>query len=286
MPGGLLALVLLGSPPFAHAPALTGVPGLCSTLYALEIEAAVGDVSSVWKVPPSLVKAIIHRESAFNPTALSRAGAVGLMQVLPRNAERLGVRSEELWVPRLNILAGTRLLAVLLRHYQGDVISALVAYNGRPRQVFAAPPKNGETALYVRAVLEAWRRCLPSAVIETSNVLQVPHPTARPELVESDQATDLELLDVRLRRTLTAASAVGTLANRLSRTGHGTPPSRAGRESPHFIVVSTALRSAPAPPSSGFPRAAGVDERRPLARTPCRCRSNSAKALLDGVGGP
>ena len=158
MPGALLALVLLGSPPLAHAPAVAGVPGPCSTLYAMEIDAAVGDVSRVWKVPPSLVKAIIHRESAFNPTALSRAGAVGLMQVLPRNAERLGVRSEELWVPRLNILAGTRLLAVLLRHYQGDVVSALVAYNARPRRVFAPLPENGETALYVRAVLEGWRR--------------------------------------------------------------------------------------------------------------------------------
>jgi soluble lytic murein transglycosylase-like protein len=51
----------------------------------MEIDGAVEDVSRVWTVHPSLVKAIIHRESSFKPRALSRAGAVGLMQVLPQN---------------------------------------------------------------------------------------------------------------------------------------------------------------------------------------------------------
>jgi soluble lytic murein transglycosylase-like protein len=157
MPGVLLALVLVGSKPVAPALAVAGVPGRCATSYALEIDAAVADASRIWSVPPSLVKAIIHRESAFNPTARSPAGAVGLMQVLPRNAERLGVRREELWVPRLNILAGTRLLAVLLRHYRGDVTSALVAYNARPHRRFAPVPENGETREYVRRVLISWR---------------------------------------------------------------------------------------------------------------------------------
>ncbi len=156
--GVLCALILLDSPILGHASAVAGVSGRCATPYALEIDAAVADSSRVWTVPPSLVKAIIHRESAFNPTALSRAGAVGLMQVLPQNAERLGVRPEDLWVPRLNILAGTRLLAVLLQHYEGDVVSALVAYNARPRRMFAPLPETGETALYVRRVLEDWRR--------------------------------------------------------------------------------------------------------------------------------
>lgn len=199
MPRALLALVLLGSPPLAPAPAVAGVPGPCSTLYAMEIDAAVGDVSPVWNVPPSLVKAIIHRESAFNPAALSRAGAVGLMQVLPRNAERLGVRSEELWVPRLNILAGTRLLAVLLRHYQGDVVSALVAYNARPRRLFAPLPENGETQPYVRAVLKAWRsldRC--EAVLEF-----------QPRIRTSDETPHLEPAPGRRGDSITGTGAGG-----------------------------------------------------------------------------
>jgi len=153
----LLALVLGGPPAAADASVPTRAV-LCSRLYEAEIAAAVRDVEGIWTVPPALVRAIIQRESAFRPQALSRAGAVGLMQVLPGNAGLLGALRAQLWEPGPNILAGTRLLAVLLRHYQGDVVSALVAYNARPRRVFAPLPENGETAPYVRAVFQEWRR--------------------------------------------------------------------------------------------------------------------------------
>ena len=122
-----------------------------------EIRAAVRDARHVFEVPPELVKAVIKRESSFNPKALSRAGAVGLMQIMPYNAPHLGLSKEDLGVASKNIFAGTRLLAVLLHHYQGDVISALVAYNARPRKLFAPIPENGETPAYVRAVLRYWR---------------------------------------------------------------------------------------------------------------------------------
>jgi soluble lytic murein transglycosylase-like protein len=79
------------------------------------------------------------------------------MQVLPRNATLLGVAPDQLSVPKLNILAGTRLLAILLRQYRGDLIAALVAYNARPRRLFAPLPENGETAPYVRRVIAHWR---------------------------------------------------------------------------------------------------------------------------------
>jgi soluble lytic murein transglycosylase-like protein len=120
------------------------------------IRAAVTQVSAVWPLPSSFIKAVIQRESNFQPAAVSSAGAIGLMQVLPSNAERLGFRKEDLWTPGKNILAGTRLLAALLRHYRGDVISTLVAYNARPRPLEAAVPENGETPAYVRAVLATW----------------------------------------------------------------------------------------------------------------------------------
>ena len=71
-----------------------------------EIHAAVDETKSVFPVPVTLVRAVIQQESGFNPKALSPCGAIGLMQVMPFNAERLGLKSEkELWVPRLNILA-------------------------------------------------------------------------------------------------------------------------------------------------------------------------------------
>jgi soluble lytic murein transglycosylase-like protein len=110
-------------------------------------------------VPVTLVRAVIQQESGFNPKALSPCGAIGLMQVMPFNAERLGLKSEkELWVPRLNVLAGVRLLAALLRHYEGDVIAALVAYNSGPKARLAPVPANGETPDYVKNILALWKR--------------------------------------------------------------------------------------------------------------------------------
>ena len=117
------------------------------------IEAAIGQARVVHAVPPALVRAVIRQESGFNPRALSRAGARGLMQLMPATAQRLGVAPAMLWDPAKNILAGVRLLAVLLDHYRGDVVSALVAYNARPRRLFAPIPQNGETPRYVWNVL-------------------------------------------------------------------------------------------------------------------------------------
>jgi soluble lytic murein transglycosylase-like protein len=124
--------------------------------YTVDVEAGVREVATIWPLPNALVQAVIRTESGFNPSAVSLAGAVGLMQVLPSNARRLGVSPDALWNPADNILAGSRLLAVLLQHYQGDVISALVAYNARPRRRFSPLPEHGETARYVRAVLRSW----------------------------------------------------------------------------------------------------------------------------------
>lgn len=141
-----LALVVASSPP---------PPDM---RYDREIAAAIEDVHDVHHVPAALVKAVITRESSWNPRAVSRAGALGLMQLLPATAAKVGVSREELFDPARNILAGVRLLAVLLRHYRGDVISALTAYNARPRELFAPIPQNGETPGYVRAVLTYYAR--------------------------------------------------------------------------------------------------------------------------------
>ncbi|SRR6266849_4279540 len=121
--------------------------------YDAEIALAVLDVERIHYVPPALVKSIIQCESAFNPRVVSTAGAIGLMQVMPFTAARVGLTAADLSDPAKNILAGTRLVAVLLRYYNGDLISALVAYNARPRRLFAPIPRNGETPRYVSAVL-------------------------------------------------------------------------------------------------------------------------------------
>lgn len=75
------------------------------------------------------------------------------MQLMPSMARRLGIAESHIYDPAKNVLGGVRLLAVLLRHYEGDILSTLVAYNARPRRKLAPIPQNGETPTYVWKVL-------------------------------------------------------------------------------------------------------------------------------------
>jgi len=126
--------------------------------FEAEIDAALAETAAIYSVPKALVVAVISVESGFRPRAVSRAGAKGLMQLMPYTARRVGIGERELFDPRRNVLGGVRLLAVLLRHYEGDLISALVAYNARPRRLFAPLPRNGETPAYVWKVLAVFRQ--------------------------------------------------------------------------------------------------------------------------------
>ncbi len=142
-PGSIVLAALLSAAP--------AVP------FEAEIDAALAETTAIYPVPKALVVAVMSVESSFDPRAVSRAGAKGLMQLMPYTAQRVGIAEAELFEPRRNILAGVRLLAVLLRNYEGDVISALVAYNARPRRLFAPVPRNGETPAYVFRVLHRMR---------------------------------------------------------------------------------------------------------------------------------
>lgn len=122
-----------------------------------EIDAALVDAARIYPVPKALVLAVISVESSFRPRAVSRAGAKGLMQLMPYTARRVGIAESDLFDPRNNVLGGVRFLAILLRHYDGDVVSTLVAYNARPRAPYAPLPRNGETPAYVFRVLARLR---------------------------------------------------------------------------------------------------------------------------------
>lgn len=96
-----------------------------------EREAAFDDLireaSASYNVPFPFIKAVIRVESNFNPHAISRAGAQGLMQLMPRTARGLGVSDP--YDPRQNVFGGTKLLRQLINRYDGDINLILAAYN-------------------------------------------------------------------------------------------------------------------------------------------------------------
>ena len=106
-----------------------------------------------YDVNPNLVKAMIKQESSFNPRAVSRAGAKGLMQLMPATASDLSVRNS--FNPEENINGGVKLISKLIKRYKGNVELALAAYNAGPGKVKNRKiPQNGETPNYVKKVMK------------------------------------------------------------------------------------------------------------------------------------
>jgi soluble lytic murein transglycosylase-like protein len=112
----------------------------------------IRNISRERGLDPALVKAVVHAESSFNPRALSKKGAIGLMQLMPATARRLGVANP--YRPEDNVRGGTRLLKHLLNRYDGNLSLALAAYNAGERAVdrVGGIPPYKETIGYVRRV--------------------------------------------------------------------------------------------------------------------------------------
>jgi len=159
--GVLLGMFAMSVPASAsRAPALRIAPqGFVSTSEAftalpatIAYNETIAEAADLYRLDPNLIRAIILAESAFNPFAVSRAGAQGLMQLMPALAEELNVLDP--FDPRQNIFGGARYLRQLLDLHKGNVNLAVASYNAGPGAVdrFNGIPPYRETRNYVKKV--------------------------------------------------------------------------------------------------------------------------------------
>jgi soluble lytic murein transglycosylase-like protein len=122
------------------------------------VEKLVREAAERHQVDPALVRAVIETESNWNPSAVSRKGASGLMQLIPTTGQRFG--ANDLFSPKQNVEAGVSYLKTLLERYNGNLDLALAAYNAGEGAVDRAHgvPSYRETRNYVQRVQEAYFR--------------------------------------------------------------------------------------------------------------------------------
>jgi len=130
-------------------------PGGVSDTVRREVVQTLTDAARRHGVDPKLVLAVAEAESGFSPSAVSSAGAIGVMQLMPETAKMLGVRN--IYDYRENADAGVRYLKQMLIKFDGDTEKALAAYNAGPDAVvrYGGIPPYAETREYVKRVLAA-----------------------------------------------------------------------------------------------------------------------------------
>ncbi len=149
----------LARPVIALLPPMKGVKptvDVSAVFIAVPANQAYDDIvleaAAQYDMDPNLIRAVMQAESAFHPFAVSRAGAEGLMQLMPELATEMGV--SDAFDPRENIMGGVRYLKRLLDHHDGNLDLALASYNAGPGNVerYGGVPPFRETRNYVRTI--------------------------------------------------------------------------------------------------------------------------------------
>lgn len=150
-----------------------------------ELEPMIRRYSRQHQLHPALIRAVIKAESDFDPLAVSRAGAIGLMQLMPQTAVRLDV--QDLYDPEDNIGGGTKYLRQLLDRFRGNLPLALAAYNAGEHVVdrYRSLPPIDETRQYVRKVLRYYRAFLTRDLVSSGHVIASPEFAGPPAALAS-----------------------------------------------------------------------------------------------------
>lgn len=112
----------------------------------------IREAAGIYDLDPNLIHAVMQAESAFHPYAVSRAGAEGLMQLMPELSDEMGVNNA--FDPRENIMGGVRYLKRLMDYYDDNLDLVLASYNAGPGNVerYGGVPPFQETRNYVKTI--------------------------------------------------------------------------------------------------------------------------------------
>ncbi len=160
-------------------------PATKASTAAVNLDQVVRDASNRYQLDPDFVNSVIKAESNFQSRAVSRKGALGLMQLMPETASQLGVADP--FDPRANVEGGTAYLNQLLNLYNNDPIKALAAYNAGPNRVeqYHGLPPYMETRAYVARVVRDYNakkraQMRAQAAASAKSAKKKPAPSAQP----------------------------------------------------------------------------------------------------------
>lgn len=160
-----LVIAALATPLLAKSPSSTALTPRPLAVQALPMTVPayladiIRDASAHYGVDPNLIASVAFKESRFNPRAVSRIGAEGIMQLKPKTARALGVSDS--FDPKQNVFGGVKYLRKLLDQFGGDVDYALAAYNAGPVLVAqAGPHATAEAIEYVSTIKKYYAAAL------------------------------------------------------------------------------------------------------------------------------